>query len=151
MFSAARGGMPHRRRRHVALLLAAGFCLPALAAEPAAARRAVEMTFLKAVPGAREALKQSIVANWFAMDRIAQAQGLMDSFTVLDTGTDDGAWNVVVSVTYRDERGYEGIREAFERIRAAHQTVLIDGKPLRELGSIVESRKLYEDLPAARR
>lgn len=151
MLSAARGATPHLRRRHAALLLAASIGLPALAAEPAPTRRAVEMTFLKAAPGAREALKQSIVANWFAMDRIAQAQGLMDSFTLLDTGTDDGAWNVVVSVTYRDERGYEGIREAFERIRAAHQTVLIDGKPLRELGSIVESRKLYEDLPAARR
>lgn len=138
-------------RRSFTLLLTALTATPALAEPPPATRRAVEMTFLKSAPGSREALKQSIVANWFAMDRIAQAQGLMDSYTVLDTGTDDGVWNLLVSVTYRDERGYEGIREAFERIRAAHPTVLIDGKTLRELGSVVESRKLYEDVPAAPR
>lgn len=138
---------PPWRRGLFTLSLTALLAAPAVA-EPPAARRAVEMTFLKSTPGAREALKQYIVANWFAMDRIAQDQGLMAHYTLLDTGTDDGAWNLIVSVTYRDERGYEGIREAFERIRAAHQTVLIGGRTLRELGSFVESRKLYEDLPA---
>lgn len=107
--------------------------------------RAVELTFLKSTPGNREKLKQYIVLNWFAMDRIAKAQGLMESFTVLDTATDEGAWNVLVSVTYRDEKGYEGIKEQFERIRSAHKTVLVDGKTLRELGTFVESRKLYEN------
>ena len=53
-------------------------------------RRAVELTFLKSTPGQREPLKQFIVRNWFAMDRIAVQQGLMRSFTVMDTGTDDG-------------------------------------------------------------
>jgi hypothetical protein len=112
-------------------------------------RRAVELTFLKSLPGEREHLKQYIVLNWFAMDRIARAQGLLEGFTVVDTGTDDGPWNVLVAVTYRDARGYEGIVEPFERIRRAHQTVPVAGKGLRELGAIVESRKTFED-PAHR-
>jgi hypothetical protein len=79
------------------------------------------------------------------MDKIAKDQGLMSAFTVMDTGTDDGPWNVLVSVTYMDERGYPGIAEAFEKIRRAHTPVLVDGKALRELGSIVESKRLFED------
>lgn len=132
---------------------------PAAASAPSApnaaatqpSRRAVELTFLKSLPGQRENLRAFIVANWFAMDRIAKEQGLMDAYTVLDTGSDEGPWNVLVSVTYRDERGYEGIVEAFEKIRAAHKTVRIDGKGLRELGTIVESKKVFEQVPPATR
>jgi hypothetical protein len=69
----------------------------------------------------------------------------MSAFTVMDTGTDEGPWNVLVSVTYMDEQGYPGIEEAFEKIRSAHTTVLVDGKGLRELGSIVDSKRLFED------
>jgi hypothetical protein len=50
-------------------------------------------------------------------------------------------------VSYHDDRGYEGIAEAFERIRRAHATVRIDGKGLRELGTIVLSRKTLELAP----
>jgi hypothetical protein len=114
-------------------------------ASPPQGTRAVELTFLKSNPGQREQLKRSIVLNWFAIDKIAKDQGLMSAFTVMDTGTDDGPWNVLVSVTYMDERGYPGIAEAFEKIRRAHTPVLVDGKALRELGSIVESKRLFED------
>jgi hypothetical protein len=107
--------------------------------------RAVELTFLKSSPGEREQLKSFIVLNWFAMDRVAKEQGLMSAFTVMDTGTDEGPWNVLVSVTYMNEKGYEGIVEAFERIRRAHVTVRVGGKGLRELGSIVESKRLFEN------
>jgi hypothetical protein len=109
-----------------------------------AERRAVELTFLKSTSGNRENLKSYIVQNWFEMDKIAKAQGLMSAFTVMDTGSDDGAWNVLVCVTYMNERGYEGIAEAFEKIRRGHKVVRVNGKALRELGSIVESKKLYE-------
>jgi hypothetical protein len=108
-------------------------------------RRAVELTFLKSNPGEREQLKSFIVLNWFAMDRIAKEQGLMSAFTVMDTGTDEGPWNVLVSVTYMNEKGYEGIAEAFEKIRRAHTTVRVGGKALRELGSIVESKRVFEN------
>ena len=107
--------------------------------------RAVELTFLKSASGERERLKRYIVDNWFAMDAIAKAQGLMDAFTVWDTGSDEGPWNLLVSVTYRDSRGYAGITEAFEAIRRAHTEVRIDGKSLRDLGRIVDSRLVLED------
>lgn len=107
--------------------------------------RAVELTFLKSQPGQRENLKRFIVLNWFAMDKVAKDQGLMSAFTVMETGTDEGPWNVVVSVTYTNARGYEGIAEAFETIRRAHTTVPVDGRSLRDLGAIVESKRLFEN------
>ena len=55
---------------------------------------------------------------------------------------------MLVEVVYRDERGYAGIVEAFERIRAAHPTMLVDGKGLPALGKIVSSRRTYLSLPA---
>ncbi len=115
-----------------------------LASSQSNAQRAVELTFLKAHPGQREQLKQFIVLNWFAMDKAAREQGLMHAYTLMDTGSDEGAWNLLVSVTYTNELGYPGIAEAFERIRSAHRTVLVDGKGLRELGAIVDSRRLLE-------
>jgi predicted SnoaL-like aldol condensation-catalyzing enzyme len=109
-------------------------------------RRAVELTFLKAKPSQRDALKAFIVQNWFEMDRIAQSQGLIESFKITDTGNDEGDWNLLVTVGYYNEQGFEGIKEAFDRIRAAHKTNLIDGKNLRDLGSIVDSKRTFEFL-----
>jgi hypothetical protein len=125
----------------VVFAFATGLCSAATSPD----RRAVELTFLKSNPGEREQLKTFIVLNWFAMDKIAKDQGLMSAITVLDTGTDVGPWNVLVSVTYMNEKGYEGIVEAFENIRRAHTTVRIGGKGLRELGSIVESKRMLEN------
>lgn len=139
----------HLRHHSAAARLLAGVLfflvsslIPAFAA---AEKRAVELTFLKANPGQREQLKSFIVANWFAMDQVAKEQGLMAAYTVLDSGTDEGAWNVLVSVTYMNELGYDGIAEAFGRIRKAHTTVLIEGKTLRQLGTIVDSKRLFEN------
>jgi hypothetical protein len=136
------------------LLLAAG---ATRASEPAGvsvaaptvskAKRAVEYTYLKSLPGERENLKRFISANWFAMDAIAVSQGLMVSYQLLDTGSDDGPWNVVVAVTYPNSLGYSGIAPQFEKIRRAHQTVLIDGKGMRDLGKVIETRPLFEDVP----
>jgi hypothetical protein len=114
-------------------------------------QRAVELTFLKSKPGQREALKRFIVQNWFAMDKIAKQQGLMHAYTVMDTGTDDGAWNIVVSVTYQNDKGYDGIKDAFEKIRSGHQTILVDGKTLTDLGAVVDSKRLFEDRAHASR
>jgi hypothetical protein len=130
------------------LLLLLVFASPSLAssnAEAAAStRRAVEVTFLKSNPGQREQLRTFIVANWFAMDTIAKEKGLILSFTVLDSGNDDGPWNLMVSTTYLDDKGYEGVAEAFESIRLAHKTVRVQGKTLEDLGAVVDSRKLFE-------
>ncbi len=113
-------------------------------------RRAVELTFLKSNPGMREALRHFVELNWFAMDAIAKQRGLIDHFSVVDTGTDEGDWNVLVSVSYPNELGYDGIQTEFEAIRAAHKTVLVNGKKLPELGRVVQSIKTYEDVGATR-
>ncbi len=146
--------MPLPSRRHWLLSATLGGCadIPALAQpQPPAAgapqRRAVELTFLRALPGERERLTKFIVANWFEMDRIAKLQGLMEDYRLLDSGADDADWHALMVVTYHDERGYAGIAEPFERIRRAHNTVLIDGKALRELGTIALSRKTLELAP----
>ncbi len=134
-------------RRALALSLAAiilAFATGMSTAPSSPERRAVEFTYLKSNPGEREQLKTFIVLNWFAMDKIAKEQGLMSAYTVMDTGTDEGPWNVVVSVTYKNEKGYDGIKEAFEKIRRAHTTIRVGGKGLRELGSIVETKRMFE-------
>ena len=138
---------PNLTRRVVLLALTLMLCLGTAQAGAATQQgsRAVQLTFLKSNPGQREQLKRFIVLNWFAMDKIAKDQGLMSAFTVMDTGTDEGAWNVLVSVTYTNEKGYAGVAERFEKIRNAHTTVLVEGKNLRELGSIVDSKQLLED------
>jgi hypothetical protein len=111
----------------------------------ASAQHAVELTFLKSNSGARDKLKQFIVSNWFAMDEIAVKQGLMSAYTILDSGDDDGDWNLIVKVTYPNDKGYDGIKDEFEKIRQTHKTILVDGKGLRDLGKIVSSKKLFED------
>lgn len=132
----------------IRVILAATLVLAAVLADanPApAGARAVELTSLKSQPGQRENLKRFIVLNWFAIDRITREQGSLHAYTVMDTGSDDGPWNVVVAMTYRDARGYSGIAQAFEKIRKSHRTVLVDGKALQALGSVVEAVQLLED------
>jgi hypothetical protein len=121
-----------------------GHASTAKTASASEGRVAVELTFLKSSPGERGNLVRFIERNWFEMDRIAVEQGLMRDYRLLETDDDSGAWNVLVEVTYTDARGYEGVREAFERIRSAHRTVAVDGRErLRDFGTIVESRKTY--------
>jgi hypothetical protein len=85
------------------------------------------------------------------MDRIAREQGLMDAYSLLVAPAGAADWDVLVAVTYPDARGYAGIAEAFERIRKAHATVLVGGKDLRQLGRIVDSRRLLEAASESRR
>jgi predicted SnoaL-like aldol condensation-catalyzing enzyme len=124
------------------VLLAFAIALPAGASE----KRAVSLTFLKAAPKQREQLKQFIILNWFAMDKIAVAQGLLDSYSISDTGSDDGAWNVLVTTTYKNAAGYDGIKEAFDVISRQHITVPVEGKVLRDLGEIVDSKDTFETI-----
>jgi predicted SnoaL-like aldol condensation-catalyzing enzyme len=109
-------------------------------------RRAIELTFLKSKPSEREALKAFIVSNWFEMDRLAQEQGLIESYKITDTGTDDGDWNLLVTVTYFNELGYDGIKKEFDAIATRHKTKLIEGKNLRDLGAIVNSSRTFETI-----
>jgi hypothetical protein len=109
--------------------------------------RVVTMTYLKSVPGKLRQLERYVRANWFAMDELAVKRGLFVSYQWLDTGTDDGPWNAIVVVTYRDVQGFAGIEKAWREIRAAHRDVLIDGARQSDLGRVVESRDFFEREP----
>lgn len=106
--------------------------------------RIVELAFLKSHAGQRPQLVRYIVMNWFAMDAAAKARGLLDGFSVFESGSDEGAWNVVVSTIYRDARGYEAVKQDFEPIRKGHQEVLIEGRGFDDLGTVVDSREMFE-------
>lgn len=111
-------------------------------AAPAARPTLVEeWTFLKSHDPDPARLIAFIEANWFAMDRITVAQGLFNSYA-LYRAEDDGDWNLAVVVGYPDAAGSAAILDRFNAIRAAHKTVLIDGKGLKELGRIIGSRKV---------
>lgn len=112
----------------------------AYAASPKAA--SFELTFLKASEGNLDSLCQFIKENWFEMDRIAVERGLMTEFRLLTSAESDADWDVLVMVGYPNVDGYSGITKEFEAIRAAHTTVPVNGKTLRQLGAIVSSRRL---------
>jgi hypothetical protein len=109
--------------------------------------RVVTMTYLKSAPGKLGQLERYVRANWFAMDKIAVERGLFVSYLWLDTGSDDGPWNAVVMVTYRDAQGFAGIEQEWAGIKAAHREVLIDGAKQADLGRVVESREFFERAP----
>ncbi|MCZ8086549.1 MAG: nuclear transport factor 2 family protein [Brevundimonas sp.] len=143
-----------RRRRVVSAILA----LPVIAFAGAASSgpafqqggpdaRVVTLTFLKSAPGRLSQLERYVRANWFAMDEIAVQRGLFVSYGWFDTGSDEGPWNAIVMVTYRDARGFAGIQDAWSEIRAAHREVRIDGATQADLGRIVESREIFERTP----
>jgi hypothetical protein len=142
----------HRRVVGTTLALAAASCLLGCAStlrdRSVPASRApktvvYECTFLRAQPEKRDRLKRFIRANWFAMDLIAQQQGLVNSFQLLEPRQQEGnsnearEWDLLVKVGYPTPGGYSDIAEAFEVIRRAHTTVLIDGLDFRALGQIV--------------
>lgn len=123
------------------LLLAAAPAAPV----PAAPTLVIERTLLKAAPGKREALARFIVANWFAMDRIAVSQRLFTGYRLYENAAGaDAAWDLAVEVGYPNPAGYDdsAVQARFAAIRAAHRTVPIDGQVLADLGRIIGSERL---------
>jgi ABC-type transport system substrate-binding protein len=109
-----------------------------------------EMTYLKAQPGQERALAEFIRRNWFAMDALAQNQGLMAEFELQAApATSKLDWDLMVRVRYPHPNGYAAIASEFEAIRNAHQPVLIDGKSLPQLGRIVRSEQFSGDAAAS--
>ncbi|WP_396272670.1 hypothetical protein [Hyphomonas sp.] len=137
------------------LLLGSGFiglagCATANAGDRHSARpshetKAIELTFLRSVDPDPERAAQFIKTNWFAMDAVAQSRGLMTFFNLHVDPARNEDWNLAVQVGYPHERGFDSIRTEWAEIVAAHKTVLIDGKRLVELATIVGTRRL---LPA---
>jgi hypothetical protein len=123
-----------------ALALATAAPVQAKAASPRAA--SFELTFLKATDGDTVSLCRFITQNWFEMDKVAVEQGLMTEYRLLRSTDPDPGWDVLVIVGYPNVDGYSGITKEFEAIRAAHTTVPVNGKTLRQLGAIIASRRL---------
>ena len=142
--------MRHIHFLAIALAASSAFAIPtAQAIEQSAAQNqqqtaAIVVTRLKAEPGEQDNLAAFIIANWFAMDEIAVEKGLFTSYRLFENPVRGGDWDLAVEVGYPTSLGYDDpqTRSGFEAIRAAHQTVLIDGKGLRELGSVVGSERM---------
>lgn len=113
--------------------------------EPAPARTNWTFTYLKDITGSRNSLREFIEMNWFVMDELAVERGLFKSYRLIENITDSAQeqdWDFIVAVEYYEDQTYSDIRQQFEEIRAGHDTVLVDGKSLRELGRIVRSERV---------
>lgn len=140
--------MPGLRRRDLGSFGLLALALPAAgAAAPARPPVLVVQTFLRARPGLKAALGEFLTKNWLAMDRRAIDAGLFSHATLYDLAGATGAASApeadfAVEVGYLTAGGYSDVAEAFGKIRAAHATVRIEGRGLRELGDIVGERQL---------
>jgi hypothetical protein len=101
-------------------------------------------TYLKSNDGQKADLKLFLEKNWLAMDKLAIEQGLFKQYHLLENSDASVGWDFMVVVQYKDEKGYEGVKTEFEKIRQAHQRILINGKGMAELGKIVKSEEFLE-------
>jgi hypothetical protein len=104
----------------------------------------VEQTYLKALPDLRADLTRYIVANWFAMDQRGFDAGIFTSFALYEETEENKDWDLVMAVGYPQALGYDDptATSIFKEIRRTHKEVLINGRALKELGSIVRHHKL---------
>ena len=101
-------------------------------------------TYLKAREGQQHQLKKFLEQNWFVMDSIAVQQGLFNDYSLIrnnDT-SEEAKWDFIVAVEYFTRGTYADIETEWLPIRQNHETVLIDGKSLRDLGEIIDSQQL---------
>lgn len=129
--------------KHLCIIILFWACVNFQAFSQSPLKTTWEVTYLKALPGQKEQLIQFLNRNWFAMDSIAVSQGLMSGYKLWESA-DSAEWDVIVAVAYPDSKGYEGIKEAFEKIRSQHVTIPVEGKKLPQLGKIVRSEKFHE-------
>lgn len=97
------------------------------------------LTYLKSIDREKDNLKDFLKRNWFVMDSIAKQQNLIEHYALWENPTSNQDWDLIVHVVYKDEKGYEGIANAFEKIRSTHKKILINNKDLKQLGNIVKS------------
>jgi hypothetical protein len=108
--------------------------------------RAVGMTYLHALPGQRENLKQYILKNWFIVDAKAVEEGLMKSFALWESSEPKAgeSWDFIVVDTWCNEQGYEGVSSRFTALSIAHKSIPVDGKHFEQLGRRGLSKAMIE-------
>ena len=98
-------------------------------------------TYVKSKENHKNELKEILIKNWFAMDSIAQEQGLIKDYELIEniSESDSTDWDFIVAVEYFTKGTYSDISEEFEKIRQSHKTVKIKGLTFGEVGVIVKS------------
>ena len=98
-------------------------------------------TYVKAKESYKNELKATIIKNWFVMDSIAQLQGLIKDYELIENigKSESTDWDFIVAVEYFTKGNYVDIAEEFEKIRQAHKTVKINGLTFNEVGQVVKS------------
>ncbi len=104
-------------------------------------------TYLKAHSSQQAQLRRFIEENWFVMDEKAVEQGLFKSYKLIENLSSsptsaEPEWDFIVGVEYFGDQTYADIADGFERIRNDHDTVLVEEKNLRELGSVIRSERV---------
>lgn len=104
------------------------------------------LTYLKSTNFQKDRLKEFLEKNWFAMDSIAVAQGLINKYELIENIGDDSYpdsdWDFIVAVEYFTNGTYSDIADKFEVIRKSHTTIKVDGLVLKDIGKIVRSEKV---------
>ena len=101
------------------------------------------LTYIKSNPLQKARVKEFLEKNWFAMDSIAIAQGLISKYELIENRADEtdpvSEWDFIVAVEYFTTGTYTDIAEKFEKIRKCHTTIPIDGFVLKDMAKIVKS------------
>lgn len=103
-------------------------------------------TYLKAKQNEKQNLKTFLVKNWFAMDSIAVSQGLFNDYKLIENTSSEvsNEWDYIVAVEYFTAGTYSDIEKEWQEIRKNHETVLINGKGMKDLGTYVKSEIVIE-------
>ncbi len=101
------------------------------------------LTYLKSTHVDKTKVKAFLEKNWFVMDSIAVAQGLISKYELIENMDDDAnsvsEWDFIVAVEYFTPATYSAIAEKFELIRKNHKTMTVDGMVLKDMAKIVKS------------
>jgi hypothetical protein len=107
-------------------------------------------TYLKANPDQHKNVKAFLEKNWLVMDSVAVTQGLINKYELIENldaiNNSSAEWDFIVAVEYFTRETYVDIADKFEVIRKQHETIKIEGKTLKELGSILKSETVIKNV-----
>jgi hypothetical protein len=103
-------------------------------------------TYLKAINGQKDNLKEFLRKNWFVMDSIAVRQGLFNDYELIENinREDSLTWDYIVAVEYFTAGTYADIAEKWQVLSKAHKIVNVNGLSFKDLGEIVKSETVQK-------